>query len=184
VTSGTPEQSDRWQEPGGPRAELAEKIAGEVTLSDDPGATLRKWRTEFEIAQADLADALEVSPSVVSDYEGGGARTPVSTWSSGPCRRCSTSTSGGAGSTSDGTPAFSRRGSTAGLSATSGSTRRRSSSTGTTRRSVRHRWWPASATASPDTPSSTASPPSGSSRARSSTTSTDGARTVRSCSPA
>jgi len=26
----------------GPRRELAEKIAGEVTLSDDPGATVRK----------------------------------------------------------------------------------------------------------------------------------------------
>ena len=76
MTSGTPEQSDRRQEPGGPRAELAEKIAGEVTLSEDPGATLRKWRTEFEIAQADLADALEVSPSVVSDYEGGRRANP------------------------------------------------------------------------------------------------------------
>ena len=26
----------------GPRAQLAEKIAGEVTLSEEPGATLRK----------------------------------------------------------------------------------------------------------------------------------------------
>jgi len=60
----------------GPRAELAEKIAGEVTLSDDPGATLRKWRTDFEIAQTDLADEIEVSPSVVSDYESGRRENP------------------------------------------------------------------------------------------------------------
>ncbi len=50
------------------REELAEKIAGEVTLSDEPGATLKKWRTDFEVAQTDLAEALDVSPSVVSDY--------------------------------------------------------------------------------------------------------------------
>ncbi|MEF8813839.1 MAG: helix-turn-helix domain-containing protein [Halovenus sp.] len=60
----------------GPREELAEKIAGEVTLSDDPGATLRKWRTDFDIAQSDLAQALEVSPSVVSDYESGRRENP------------------------------------------------------------------------------------------------------------
>jgi putative transcriptional regulator len=60
----------------GPREELAEKIAGEVTLSDDPGATLRKWRTDFEIAQTDLATQLDVSPSVVSDYESGRRENP------------------------------------------------------------------------------------------------------------
>ena len=60
----------------GPREELAEKMAGEVTLSDDPGATLRKWRTDFEIAQTDLATELDVSPSVVSDYESGRRENP------------------------------------------------------------------------------------------------------------
>jgi putative transcriptional regulator len=60
----------------GPREELAEKIAGEVALSDDPGATLRKWRTDFEIAQTDLATELDVSPSVVSDYESGRRENP------------------------------------------------------------------------------------------------------------
>jgi putative transcriptional regulator len=59
-----------------PREQLAEKIAGEITLSADPGATLRKWRTDFGIAQTDLADALQVSPSVVSDYEGGRRENP------------------------------------------------------------------------------------------------------------
>jgi putative transcriptional regulator len=60
----------------GPREELAEKMAGEVTLSDEPGATLRKWRTDFEIAQTDLAGELDVSPSVVSDYESGRRENP------------------------------------------------------------------------------------------------------------
>jgi len=60
----------------GPRARLAEKIAGEVTLSEEPGATLRKWRTDFEVAQTVLAEELDVSPSVVSDYESGRRESP------------------------------------------------------------------------------------------------------------
>jgi putative transcriptional regulator len=59
-----------------PSAELAERIAGEVTLSEDPGATLRKWREEFGVAQTVLADELEVSASVVSDYESGRRDNP------------------------------------------------------------------------------------------------------------
>ena len=59
-----------------PRAELAERIAGEVTLSADPGATLRKWREEFDVAQTTLADELDVSASVVSDYESGRRENP------------------------------------------------------------------------------------------------------------
>jgi len=60
----------------GARAELAERIAGEVAMSDDPGATLREWRTDFEVAQTELADQLDVSPSVVSDYESGRRDNP------------------------------------------------------------------------------------------------------------
>ncbi|PSQ39820.1 transcriptional regulator, partial [Halobacteriales archaeon QS_9_68_42] len=59
-----------------PRAELAERIAGEVALSEDPGATLRKWREEFDVTQTDLADELDVSASVVSDYESGRRENP------------------------------------------------------------------------------------------------------------
>ncbi len=59
-----------------PRAELAERIAGEVTLSDDPGATLRKWREEFDVTQTALAEELTVSASVVSDYESGRRENP------------------------------------------------------------------------------------------------------------
>jgi len=60
----------------GERAELQERIAGEVAMSDDPGATLRKWRTDFEVAQTELAEQLDVSPSVVSDYESGRRDNP------------------------------------------------------------------------------------------------------------
>jgi putative transcriptional regulator len=60
----------------GHRRELAEQIAGEITLSDDPGATIRKWRTEFDVSQTDLAAELDVSPSVVSDYESGRRDSP------------------------------------------------------------------------------------------------------------
>jgi putative transcriptional regulator len=58
------------------REDLAEKIAGEVTLSGDPGATLRKWRTDFSVSQTDLARELDVSSSVVSDYESGRRESP------------------------------------------------------------------------------------------------------------
>jgi putative transcriptional regulator len=58
------------------RAELAERIAGEVALSEDPGATLRKWREEFDVTQTRLAEELDVSASVVSDYESGRRDNP------------------------------------------------------------------------------------------------------------
>jgi putative transcriptional regulator len=61
---------------GDPRADLAEKIAGEIALSDDPGATLRKWRTDFDVSQTALAEELGVSSSVVSDYESGRRESP------------------------------------------------------------------------------------------------------------
>ncbi|MFC6824547.1 helix-turn-helix domain-containing protein [Halopelagius fulvigenes] len=59
-----------------PRDELARRIAGEITLSDDPGATLRKWRTDFDISQTALAGQLDVSSSVISDYESGRRESP------------------------------------------------------------------------------------------------------------
>jgi len=55
---------------------LAEKIAGEITLSPYPGKTMRKWRAVFSISQTRLAEFLEVSPSVISDYESGRRKSP------------------------------------------------------------------------------------------------------------
>jgi putative transcriptional regulator len=37
---------------------------------------LRKWRTDFEVSQTDLADELGVSSSVISDYESGRRESP------------------------------------------------------------------------------------------------------------
>jgi putative transcriptional regulator len=56
--------------------QLAEKMAGEITLADSPGIALRKWRVLFEIPQGVLAERLGVSPSVVSDYESGRRKSP------------------------------------------------------------------------------------------------------------
>ncbi len=56
--------------------ELAKKIAGEIVLSDRPWSAMRKWRELFNISQIELANAMSVSPSVISDYEGGRRRSP------------------------------------------------------------------------------------------------------------
>ena len=61
------------------RARLAEKMAGEITLSENPGETIKKWRKSFEVSQIDLANSISVSPSVVSDYESGRRRSPGTT---------------------------------------------------------------------------------------------------------
>ncbi len=60
----------------GLRHQLAEKMAGEITLSDMPGQALKKWRMSFNIPQGVLAERLGVSPSVISDYEGGRRKSP------------------------------------------------------------------------------------------------------------
>lgn len=56
--------------------DIAEKIAGEITLSEKPGKTIRKWRETFHISQGVLADFLKISPSVISDYESGRRASP------------------------------------------------------------------------------------------------------------
>jgi putative transcriptional regulator len=61
------------------RARLAEKMAGEITLSQSPGETIKKWRKSFEVSQIDLANAIGVSPSVISDYESGRRKSPGAT---------------------------------------------------------------------------------------------------------
>jgi len=55
---------------------LAQLIAGEVTLSDTPGLTIKKWREIFDISQHELARHLGVSASVISDYESGRRKSP------------------------------------------------------------------------------------------------------------
>lgn len=57
-------------------SDFAEKVAGEITLSGDPGSTMRKWRDEFGASQHALAETMGVSHSVVSDYESGRRKSP------------------------------------------------------------------------------------------------------------
>ncbi|HJJ47038.1 MAG TPA: transcriptional regulator [Methanocorpusculum sp.] len=58
------------------RRELAEKMAGEITLSEAPGKSLKKWRVNFQIQSGVLAEYMRVSPSVISDYESGRRKSP------------------------------------------------------------------------------------------------------------
>lgn len=51
-------------------------IAGEITLSKDPGSSMKKWREIFGISQVELAKYLKVSSSTISDYEGGRRKSP------------------------------------------------------------------------------------------------------------
>ncbi len=53
-----------------------EKIAAEITLAGEPGKAIRKWREEFGLSQHQLAEAMEVSNSVISDYESGRRKSP------------------------------------------------------------------------------------------------------------
>ena len=56
--------------------ELKEKIAGEISLSNEPGVTIKKWREAFDISQQELSEYLKISPSVISDYESGRRKSP------------------------------------------------------------------------------------------------------------
>jgi putative transcriptional regulator len=55
---------------------LATTLAGEITLSSDPGGSMKKWREIFAIHQTELAQYLKVSSSTISDYEGGRRKNP------------------------------------------------------------------------------------------------------------
>lgn len=58
------------------RENLLRSIAGEITLADNPGRIMRKWREQFAVAQHELAIHLGISPSVISDYESGRRKSP------------------------------------------------------------------------------------------------------------
>ncbi len=60
------------------RETLARRIAGEIVLSSNPGATMKKWRTLLQVSQVEAAQEMNLSPSVVSDYETGRRRSPGS----------------------------------------------------------------------------------------------------------
>ena len=51
-------------------------IAGDIAISDDPGSSIKRWRKKFDINQNTLAGKLDISPSVISDYESGRRKSP------------------------------------------------------------------------------------------------------------
>jgi putative transcriptional regulator len=51
-------------------------IAGSVVLSDNPSQQLKYWRKTFGVKQADLARKMNITPSVLSDYEKGRRPSP------------------------------------------------------------------------------------------------------------
>jgi putative transcriptional regulator len=51
-------------------------IAGSVVLSDNPSQLLQYWRKRFGVKQADLARKMDITPSVLSDYEKGRRPSP------------------------------------------------------------------------------------------------------------
>ncbi|MBU1197862.1 helix-turn-helix domain-containing protein [Candidatus Micrarchaeota archaeon] len=52
------------------------KIAGEISLSKDPGSTMKKWREVFGTSQTELSHYLKISPSTISDYESNRRKSP------------------------------------------------------------------------------------------------------------
>jgi putative transcriptional regulator len=58
------------------RDTLAKRIAGEIVLSPIPGQTMRKWRGLLSVNQIEVAEVLDLSPSVISDYETGRRKSP------------------------------------------------------------------------------------------------------------
>lgn len=58
------------------RERLARRIAGEIALSEYPGQTMKIWRERFRLPQIVLAKYLDISPSVISDYESGRRKSP------------------------------------------------------------------------------------------------------------
>lgn len=58
------------------RQDSVTKIAGDVVASSDPGRALKAWREKLGVKQVQLARALKLSPSVLSDYESGRRPSP------------------------------------------------------------------------------------------------------------
>ena len=56
--------------------QLKVKIAGEIALSPNPGAAMKKWREVFSVSQSELSDFLKISPSTISDYESNRRKSP------------------------------------------------------------------------------------------------------------
>lgn len=55
---------------------LAKDITGEIVLSEAPEQVLKKWRGIFGFSQKKVADYMDITSSVISDYESGRRKSP------------------------------------------------------------------------------------------------------------
>ncbi len=58
------------------KTRISKTIASEIILSSEPWNIFKKWRASFKISQNELAKELNISPSVVCDYESGRRKSP------------------------------------------------------------------------------------------------------------
>jgi len=56
--------------------EVAKRMASEIVLSERPWEELRKWRLYFKFSQKKLAGKLNITSSVICDYESGRRKSP------------------------------------------------------------------------------------------------------------
>ena len=52
------------------------RIAGQIIISDSPGVAMKTWRERLQVKQRALAEQMNLSPSVLSDYESGRRISP------------------------------------------------------------------------------------------------------------
>ena len=56
--------------------EKISRIAGQIIISDSPGVAMKTWRERLQVKQRALANQMNLSPSVLSDYESGRRNSP------------------------------------------------------------------------------------------------------------
>ncbi len=56
--------------------DIKNMIVGDIVFSSNVGETLKKWRIIFKVRQKELAKAMGINQSMLSDYENGRRRSP------------------------------------------------------------------------------------------------------------
>lgn len=56
--------------------EKISRIAGQIIVADSPGVAMKTWRERLQVKQRALANQMNLSPSVLSDYESGRRNSP------------------------------------------------------------------------------------------------------------
>ena len=58
------------------KQKLAKDMVGEIVMAENSEKVIKKWRNIFKISQKSLANELDITPSVISDYESGRRKSP------------------------------------------------------------------------------------------------------------